>query len=759
MVRTKAYILVTSLFLLSFILSGCGALFHSRGLTLAASGNYPQVVKEFEPPDKNYSAMSFSKVIYLCQAYARLKNYQNLFPCIDAAQARVEAGDDRADLWNHSALPLRMKAAAYIELGQYEEAIEASKASYDMTVQKQLMEWDQAQSLEVLGMSYGLAGRNQEAEQAVNKINRIIRSGALGGMVDSLYMALARIYMTQHRYRDAANVLSYKYEESGTLAKTITGWDVFAAEKIQFEFMKTKSLFEINRIAEAKQGYDALLRYPYIANQGEIYWNVLLDRGRIAEQEGRLKEAIGLYEKAVDVVEQQRASINTEASKIGFVGDKQALYHTLVRALYHDDQYEKAFEYVERAKSRALVDLLASKKDFAIKGGSEKEIRDVFARNDRADAEAVMQDASLDRNRTRSIQIKTREELQSKAPELASLVTVNVQSLAGLKSLIPPGEALVEYYYRDKEMYVFVLSSDTLRMVKLDSTNLQEDVRQFRKLIETLDSTRLTELSRKLYTRLFQPLEGMVSERTIIIVPHGALHYLPFNALYDGSGYLIDRYTIRLMPSASIMQYLRKGTAEKSGGILIFGNPDLGNPKTDLEYAQKEATEIARIRPASKVLIRKEATEEALLRYSSSYRYLHFATHGEFSPEAPLSSALLLAPDPLHSGILTVDKLYSLQLDADLVTLSACETGMSKIATGDEMVGLTRGFLYAGSSSVVASLWKVDDLATAYLMTHFYRELDRKNKSDALRTAQLETRGKYPHPYYWASFQLTGNAK
>jgi tetratricopeptide (TPR) repeat protein len=511
--RIKAHFLIT-FFLFSFILSGCGALFHSRGLTLAASGNYPQVVKEFEPLDKNYSAMSFSKVIYLCQAYARLKNYQNLFPCIDAAQARVEAGDYRADLWNHSALPSRMKAAAYIELGQYEEAIQAAKASYDMTIQKQLMEWDQAQSLEVLGMSYGLSGRNQEAEQAVNKINRIIRSGALGGMVDSLYMALARIYMTQHRYRDAASVLSYKYEESGTLAKTIAGWDVFAAEKVQFEFMKTKSLFEINRIAEAKQGYDDLLRYPYIANQGEIYWNVLLDRGRIAEQEGRLKEAIGLYEKAVDVVEQQRASINTEASKIGFVGDKQALYHTLVRALYHDDQYEKAFEYVERAKSRALVDLLASKKDFSVKGSNEKEIRDVLARNDRAETEAVMQDASVDRNRTRSIQIKTREELQSKAPELSSLVTVNAQSLAGLRSLIPPGEALVEYYYRDKEMYVFVLSGGSLRMVKLDSTNLQEDVRQFRKLIETLDSTRLRELSRKLYTRLFQPLERIVTERT-----------------------------------------------------------------------------------------------------------------------------------------------------------------------------------------------------------------------------------------------------
>ena len=125
----------------------------------------------------------------------------------------------------------------------------------------------------------------------------------------------------------------------------------------------------------------------------------------------------------------------------------------------------------------------------------------------------------------------------------------------------------------------------------------------------------------------------------------------------------------------------------------------------------------------------------------------------------PLQSALLLAPDAQYNGMLSVNKIYSLNLDADLVTLSACETGLSKIANGDDLVGLTRGFLYAGSSSIVASLWKVDDLATAQLMTRFYKEMDKTNKREALRKAQLETKKKYPHPYYWASFQLTGNAK
>jgi CHAT domain-containing protein len=265
--------------------------------------------------------------------------------------------------------------------------------------------------------------------------------------------------------------------------------------------------------------------------------------------------------------------------------------------------------------------------------------------------------------------------------------------------------------------------------------------------------------SRRLYKHLFQPIENILSKRSLIIVPHGILHYLPMNALHDGHGYLIDRYSISMMPSASALKYLGKRTAGKGGGVLIFGNPDLGDAKLDLIYAEQEARDVARIRPQSKVLIRKEATEKALRTYSSDYNYLHFATHGQFNPEQPLQSALLLAPDSQYNGMLSANKIYSLNLSADLVTLSACETGMSKIANGDDLVGLTRGFLYAGSSSIVASLWKVDDLATAQLMTRFYKELDSTDKREALRTAQLETKKQYPHPYYWAGFQLKGNAK
>jgi CHAT domain-containing protein len=179
----------------------------------------------------------------------------------------------------------------------------------------------------------------------------------------------------------------------------------------------------------------------------------------------------------------------------------------------------------------------------------------------------------------------------------------------------------------------------------------------------------------------------------------------------------------------------------------------------DLRFAQDEALAIVQTVPQSRALLRREASESALRQFSAGFSYLHFATHGEFNADAPLQSALLLAKDERSDGLLTVNKLYSLRLNADLVTLSACETGLGKIASGDDVVGLTRGFLYAGASTVVASLWKVDDQATAVLMTRFYDELKGGDRREALRAAQLATREKHPHPFFWAAFQLTGAAR
>ncbi len=179
----------------------------------------------------------------------------------------------------------------------------------------------------------------------------------------------------------------------------------------------------------------------------------------------------------------------------------------------------------------------------------------------------------------------------------------------------------------------------------------------------------------------------------------------------------------------------------------------------DLPNAQTEAVKVAAMFPDSRALLRADASKSAVKELGSGFSMLHFATHGRFDAQKPLRSGLYLAKGSESDGVLTVSDLYSLRWDVDLVTLSACETGLGKVSNGDDVIGLTRGFLYAGARSIVASLWEVDDAATAQLMESFYRNLASHDKREALRLAQIETRKQFPQPWYWAAFNIVGSAE
>ena len=261
-----------------------------------------------------------------------------------------------------------------------------------------------------------------------------------------------------------------------------------------------------------------------------------------------------------------------------------------------------------------------------------------------------------------------------------------------------------------------------------------------------------------MYDRIVRPVsDKLKGYQLLTIVPHGALHYLPFAALNDGEQYLIDRYDLRLLPSASVLRFLDKeGSASQE--LLALGNPDLGDPKYDLPGAEEEIKAIDQDWKGTRILLRNLASEANFKKFAPSFRFLHLASHGEFNPDEPLQSRMLLAPGDGEDGNLTVDELYDLRLNADLVTLSACETGLGNVESGDDVIGLTRGFLYAGAKSIVASLWPVSDKATAFLMERFYANLKNMSKAGALRQALVATKKKFPHPSFWSAFNLIGAA-
>ena len=204
------------------------------------------------------------------------------------------------------------------------------------------------------------------------------------------------------------------------------------------------------------------------------------------------------------------------------------------------------------------------------------------------------------------------------------------------------------------------------------------------------------------------------------------------------------------------MQFTRGKRRASRETTLAMGNPSLGDPAYELRFAEREVRELAQIYSKSDVFLREQATKSKAVSLSPTHDILHFAVHAEFNEEDPMSSALLLAHDGNDNGRLQVANIFSLNLKSDLVVLSACETGLGKISSGDEIIGLTRAFIYAGTPSIITTLWKVNDRASYELMREFYSNLKTMKKSEALRQAQLKTMKEFPQPFFWAAYGLTG---
>jgi CHAT domain-containing protein len=531
-------------------------------------------------------------------------------------------------------------------------------------------------------------------------------------------------------------------------------------QEIPMHFILNKCLYETGHSGAAKRGYDRLLKHPQIQELGGIYWMILYDRARIAEQEGDLDAAIEFLERALDVIEEQRSSINTDAGRIGYVEDKQVVYQEIVSLLVGQGHDAEALVCVERSKSRALVDLLASQRQIRSKSSNPKQIQSIMDRMNKALPVPVGRPLSAQtRRKQRGLVVRLKENLHREDPELASLVTVRSPSIKELQERLAQDETLLEYYYDDRFLYAFVMSRRALHCRKLPRRGLEENVYGFRTSVMDPDAESIGPRSRRLFEQLIGPVSDFLSGKALIVVPHGVLHYVPFSALASQEGYLIEHYGIRTMPSASVLGLLASRGKEDQGKLLILANPDLGDERYDLRFAQEEALSIDKIVSHSTLLLREGATETFVKEKGRVFDRLHFASHGVFQPNDPLRSRLLLTGDGANDGYLTVAEIYALSLDADLMVLSACETALGEISNGDDVVGFTRGLLYAGVRSIVSSLWKVDDRATRDLMVHFYGHLSKVDKREALRQAQLAVKERYKHPYYWAAFQVVGNAR
>jgi len=725
--------------------------------SLLQQGKHHELIRELQPEVDSGKDVSSFQLMMLGGAYYEVRRYNNALAVADLMAKRISAGDSSyfgADL---SVYPQIIRAAVNLDQGVYEQAIRHATEAYGRLKQSQFFYRSQLVLINnILGVANALLGRADAARNSLEAIRKVDLT--MSNLGPEKFIAMARIHMALKEYDKALAAVN---DRDADVSPLLTMFYDPTFQNLPRHFIRLKSLFETGRTSEAKQGYDQLLKHPQIAQFGGIYWLVLYDRARIALAEGDRATAIELLRRAVEIIELQRSSIDSETGRIGFVGDKQSVYQMLVSLLVADGSDTAAFEYVERSKARALVDLLASQKSVKVEARNP-DAGNTLLKLSQAEADLVALPAPGEREggaRSRSAVSVLRSQLQTQAPELASLVTVTSTPPNVIQALLMPDEALLEYYYTGQELLVFVMTGDAVRAARLERAGLEESVIAFRASLANPATNDYLGQSRALYERLFKPVAGMLRAGKLVVVPHGVLHYLPFNALRSDKSFLIDDYSIRVEPSASVLKLMEGREKRPVSSALLLGNPDLGRPEFDLKFAQEEATAIARLMPEARILVRGEATRSFVRAQAERYTVIHFATHGLFDLKEPLNSALLLAPDQESDGRLTVGDLYTLKLDATLVTLSACETALGKVANGDDVVGFTRGLLYAGASSIVSSLWNVDDLATRDLMVDFYANLPKLGKQEALRQAQLGVRTRRDHPFFWAAFILTGNAQ
>ncbi|WP_342618518.1 CHAT domain-containing protein [Rhodoferax sp. GW822-FHT02A01] len=742
------------------------ALSGNEQVSLAGRGAFDELVKGLQA-QANAGPMKVADWHALCYGYFKLKRYDQINKCLDSLEAALTtARDKRTRLFGlDDATPTAflMRAETALELGQYDNAVQQAQHARDWYKQDGESEKDiLIQALAVQAIALKNLNKRYQADGLLGEIRRVPVS-VLGDdeAIGAKSLAQARVSMSLGYWPEALDALALdktlplrKFLDNLATGAFLRNENNWVWIELPRAYMENKALLELGERERARRGFESMLKIPQIAANSEIHWMVLADYGDILEKEKSHDQAIEAYRKALTIIESQRASINTEANKIGFIGDKQDVYAKLVALLFSQGRYPEALEVVERSKSRALVDMLASKQRFGAPAGERQQDANIA----QALAEVNQKDVQLREqslSRVRSVESAERGVQSVRMPaELRGLVSVKALRPEEIQALLSADETLLAYFAHGGDMFVLVVQREGITAQKIDSTDLEKDVRRLRASIsKRLD---VQPLLNAMYQRLIAPVASRIRTPKLTIVAHGALHYLPFAALMDGDQYLVDRYSIRMLPSASVLQFLRPHRSNDAGQSLVLGNPDLHNPDMDLPGAQNEAQTVASLLATPNLLLRDRATKEAFTRLAPSAKYVHVASHGEFDAQQPLASALLLSAPQGQDNRLTVSDMYELGLDAELVTLSACETGLGAVGSGDDVVGLTRGLLYAGASSVVTSLWKVDDESTGQLMAQMYRNLAKNTPDEALRGAQLETRKKFPHPYYWAAFYLTG---
>jgi CHAT domain-containing protein len=509
---------------------------------------------------------------------------------------------------------------------------------------------------------------------------------------------------------------------------------------------------------------------------------------RVARAANDPATALVHLEKSVAIIDSVRGLVRTDSGKIGYLDIRQNAYHDLAATLSSLGRNAEALEVAEAARGRAFSDLLAAQ-SLDLKPEEATSLRGIRAveaklraqQPDPSEEGPEEPQLAMTRAATESALGGQLRAMRAEQPELASLIAaepLTVREITATASRL--GATLVEYLVTERQLLIWVVKPSgeiTSASVDVSRETLRSTVRLLRDKMNSATKQDLDSADKsrptlaKLYAWTLEPIAAQLPQdpgALVAIVPHDALHLVPFAALVDRRGeYVVRQHTLMYAPAAAVLRY----TAKKKQQVVSAGEPHLlamGDPvapknvaESALPGARVEVREIGKRFAADRslVLVGEQATEANAKRLSPGQTVLHFAVHGLVRDDRPWDSALIFGAGEGEDGWLKVTEIFGLDLHADLITLSGCSTGLGRIS-GDGIVGLARALIYAGTPSIIVSQWDVSDLGTSYLMDRFYaRLMAGEDKAHALRDAQLETLKAHPHPLLWAPFSLVGEPK
>ncbi|HEV2446534.1 MAG TPA: CHAT domain-containing tetratricopeptide repeat protein, partial [Candidatus Sulfopaludibacter sp.] len=664
----------------------------------------------------------------------------------------------------HAALCDLDEAEIYLELNLNPEAARLAQEAAARFLELG-MPYERAKATVTHAIAASRRGQNKLARHLLARARRIFAAekNPLWPALIDLWRAM--LLEGENRDREAAAACGRAYR--------VLAGSVLPGRAILAELLQSRLLLKSDRLEEARAMCDRAHARLEEVGTPWLRFHAWFAKGQVEERSGDHGAAFRAHQAARREIETLRSHLWGDAPRISFLKDKLAVYEHLVDAhLSHRSvTAAEAFQYIQQAKSRSLVDLIL-RPAYEPPGNRAAADQSEIAETRRIlDAQYRLMERLALGAQTAGTHIESLKSsihvLESRLMRLMGDLPSDrlgerdagngSMSVDAIQSAIPAGAILLEYFVAKGTLCVCVVDGSALEIVPLAEVGAIRDrmrLLQFQMRKRMGEPRRPQEAAtqthlRDLYDDLLAPVRDRLERAGhLIVAPHDFLHHVPFHALRSpGDAYLMDEFTISYAPSGTVFALCHARLAGGQSGSLVLGLPDRFAPHIALE-----ARAAAEILPAARLFLGEEATGQVLRTLGPQSRFIHIATHGRFRRDNPLFSAIRLGDSHL-----TLLDLYHLPLSAELVALSGCSTGLNVVVGGDELLGLMRGLLMAGVQGAIVSLWDVNDVSTAQFMKCFYGHLrDAPHKAAALQSAMRELRKEYPQPYYWAPFVLAG---